>query len=207
MLADGIDRRELASDAEVPAHLTSPDADRRFVLATLHFEIEHHAATDLSNAIGAGSFRMTEFQPSVRSVGTRFENYPNAGPNLDEIETIGLAGAGARLIAVAAGEVGAIADVPPDGVEVPSQRDGSGLRAVESGSCSNIALCFDMEPSGSRDPVIPPKILMNRERVARGVSNGQVLLGNGQPIGPAHADHCADLPQRAPGPALAKFHA
>ncbi len=191
---------------EVRAVLSSPNADLPIILGTFHFKIVQDGTTDFSEPIGTGPFVMQEFAPGTRSIVRRFDNYWGDGPYLDEIETIGISNEGARLNALIAGDVDAIMNVPPQGVETLEAQDGFEIWGVESGSYTNICSRLDMQPTGNLDLIMAMKYLMDRERMVKGVLKGRGALGNDHPIGPAYADHCADLPQRMLDPEKAKFH-
>ena len=198
---------EKTGPLEVKATLSQPDADLPIVLGTFHFKVVQDGTTDFAKPVGTGPFRVKEFEPGVRSIGTRFENYWVDGrPYLDELEVIGIADAGARLNALIAGDVDAICDVPPQGVATLEATEGFSLWALQTGAYINIASRLDLEGTGNADLVMALKLLMDRERLLKGTLKGAGTLGNDQPIGPAYADHCADLPQKALDPEKAKFH-
>ena len=205
LVAD-VERWEKTGPLEVRAVMKTPNSDLPIILGTYHFKIVQDGATDFSKPVGTGPYKVAEFTPGVRSIGARFENYWGEGPWLDEQETIGIGDSGARLNALIAGDVDAIVDVPPQGVDLLTSTKGLDLWSVESGSYMNIASRMDMQPTGNADLIMAMKLLMDRQRLLKGVMKGQGSLGNDQPIGPTYADYCADIPQRTLDPDKAKFH-
>jgi len=205
LVAD-IDRWEKVGPYEVRAFMKSPNADLPIVLGTFHFKIVKDGTTDFTTPVGTGPFEAVEFQPGIRSVGRRFENYWGDGPYLDEIETIGIADADSRLNALIAGDVDAIVEVPPKSIDMLGADGGINLWTVNTASYPNIVSRLDVAGTGNQDLILAMKHLMDRERIVKGVLKGQGSLGNDQPIGSAYADHCADLPQRTLDPEKAKFH-
>lgn len=191
---------------EVKAILDSPNGDLPIALGTFHFKIIQDGQTDFSTTQGTGPYRVKEFKPGVRTIGTRFENYWGEGGYLDEIEHFGIGDSVARLNAFLAGDVDAIANLPPKAIDQVNATDGKGLWVLESSAYITIACRQDMMPSGNRDLVHAMQYLMDRQRLVKGVFKGQATLGNDQPIGPAYFDHCPDLPQRMMDPEKAKFH-
>ena len=206
-LVSMIDRWEKVNDYEVRAVLSSPNADLPIALGTFHFKIVADGTEDFSTANGTGPFRVSEFTPGVRSVGSRFENYwDNNGPYLDELETYGITDSVSRLNAFLAGDVDIIDNLPPASIETVQATDGREIWSTESSAYVTIANRLDMEMSSNRDLILAMQHLMDRQRMVRGVYKDQGALGNDQPIGPAYLDHCADIPQRELDPDLARFH-
>lgn len=205
-LVSMIDRWEKVGSHEVRAVLSSPNADLPIALGTFQFKIIPNGWTDFQAPVGTGPYKVAEFRPGVRMIGSRFENYWTDGGYLDEIEHFAIPDSVSRLNAFLAGDVDCIASVPGSAVETVEQAEGKGLWAIESGSYINIAASLDMAPSNNANLVKAMQYLMDRERVVRGVLKGQGRLGNDQPIGPAYFDHCSDIPQRTLDPDMAKFY-
>ena len=205
-LVSMVDSWEKVNDYEVKAKLSSPNADLPIALGTFHFKIIEDGQTDFTTTNGTGPFRLKEFKPGVRAVGTRFENYWGDGPYLDEIEHFGIGDPNARLSAFLNGDVHVMANLPPKAIDQVNATDGRDIWSVESGAYINIACRLDLAESNNRDMILAMQYLMDRQRLVKGVFKGQGTLGNDQPIGPAYFDHCPDIPQRMLDPDKAKFH-
>ena len=197
---------EKVNDYEVKAKLNSPNADLPIALGTFHFKIVQDGQTDFTNTNGTGPFRVKEFKPGVRTIGTKFENYWGDGPYLDEIEHFGIGDSNARLSAFLNGDVDVMANLQPKAIDQVNATDGLDIWSVESGAYINIACRLDLAESNNRDMILAMQYLMDRQRLVKGVFKGQGTLGNDQPIGPAYFDHCPDIPQRMLDPEKAKFH-
>ncbi len=206
-LVQMIERWEKVNDHEVRAVLSSPNADLPIALGTFHFKIVQDGWEDFSNTVGTGPFKVEEFSPGVRTIGVRNENYwGDGGPYLDAIEHFGIGDSVARLNAMLAGDVHAMANLPPKSIEQIEQTDGVDIWSVESGAYNNLACRLDLELSGNAHLIKAMQYLMDRERLVRGIFKGQGSLGNDQPIGAAYFDHCPDIPQRTLDPDKAKWH-
>jgi len=96
-LVSMVEKWEKVSDYEVRAVLSSPNADLPIALGTFHFKILQEGTTDFATAVGTGPYRVKEFKPGVRAVGTPFENYWGEGGYLDELEHYGIGDSTARL--------------------------------------------------------------------------------------------------------------
>ena len=102
------------SPHEVRIKLTSPNADFPVILGTSHFLIVKEGAADFSTAIGTGPYKCKEFQPGVRSIAVRNNEYWKPGkPYLDEIELISIENEISRVNALLSGEVHIVNQVKP----------------------------------------------------------------------------------------------
>jgi len=91
-------------------------ADLPIALGTFHFKILQEGTTDFATAVGTGPYRVKEFKPGVRAVGTPFENYWGEGGYLDELEHYGIGDSTARLNAFLAGDIDAMVNLPPKAI-------------------------------------------------------------------------------------------
>ncbi len=194
------------NDYEIKAILNSPNADLPIALGTFHFKIIQDGTKDFSTAVGTGPYRVKEFKPGVRSVGTPFENYWTDGGYLDEIEMIGIADPVARLNAFLNGDIDAMAGLQPKAIPKVEAAEGKEIWSLKSSAYVNLACRMDMQPSGNPDLIMAMKFLMDRERLVKGVFKGEATLGNDHPIGPAYFDHCPEIPQRQLDPEKAAYH-
>jgi peptide/nickel transport system substrate-binding protein len=197
---------EKVNDYEVRANLSSPNADLPIALGTFHFKIIQDGQTDFSTTVGTGPFMVKEFKPGVRTIGTKFANYWGEGGYLDEIEHFGIGDSVARLNAFLNGDVDAMVNLSPKSIPTVEEAAGKEVWPVESSAYVNLACRMDMDVSNNVDMIMAMKLLMDRNRLVKGVLKGQGTLGNDHPIGKAYFDHCPDIPQRQLDPDQAKFH-
>ena len=91
---------------EVQIKLASPNADLPVVFGISHFLIVRDGTTDFTKANGTGPYKCKEFQPGIRSVGVRNDEYFKPGkPYVDEVEHIGITDEAARINALLSGDV------------------------------------------------------------------------------------------------------
>jgi len=64
----------------VKAKLAGPNGDLPIILGTPQFKIIKDGTTDFQNPVGTGPFKLAEFQPGVRSIHVRNEDYWRDGP-------------------------------------------------------------------------------------------------------------------------------
>jgi peptide/nickel transport system substrate-binding protein len=97
-LADQIAEVRKVSDEELTIELASPNADLPIILGTFHFLIVQDGTKDFNTAVGTGPFTVKEFEPGVRSIAVRNDNYWKAdSPYLDEVEFFAIADESARV--------------------------------------------------------------------------------------------------------------
>ncbi len=205
-LVSMIEKWEKVNSHEVKAILSSPNADLPIALGTFHFKILQDGTTDFTNPVGTGPYKIKEFKPGVRAVGTRFENYYGEGGYLDELEHYGIGDPVARLNAFLAGDIDAMVNLPPKAIGQVEAAEGKEIWALESGAYINVTPRFDVDSSSNVHLHKAMQMLMDRQRLVKGVYKGQASLGNDHPIAPAYFDHCPDIPQRELDPDMAKFH-
>jgi peptide/nickel transport system substrate-binding protein len=192
---------------EVQVRLVSPNADLPAVLGTTHFLIVRDGTTDFTTANGTGPFTCAEFQPGVRSIAKRNDNYWKAGlPYLDEIEFFSIPDESARISALLAGDVDLINPVSPRSV---SRLEGSASVALmesPTGGYTNLIMRDELGPVQNPDFVLAMKYLLDRKQINRVAFRGYGKIANDQPIAANNRYYSADVPQRAFDPDKAKFH-
>ncbi len=196
VLVGDVERWEKVDGSTIKAILSGPNAELPVVLGTFHFKIVKDGTTDFSTPTGTGPFRLKEFNPGVRSVHVRNEDYWNdeAGPYVDEIEVFAITDSVARTNALISGDVHMIGNLDPKAVPQVEDADGVEVFAVPSGAYMDIIVRSDMGPG--RDPNFAKalKHLQRRDRVLQVVQKGIGDLGRDHPIGPAYgAAFCEEV--------------
>jgi len=205
-LVSMVDRWEKVNQYEVRAVLSSPNADLPIALGTFHFKIIQDGQTDFSTTVGTGPYKVKEFKPGVRVVGSNFGNYYGEGGYLDEIEHYGIGDPVARLNAFLAGDVDAMVNLPPKAIAQVENAAGKEIWSLKSGAYINITPRLDVASSANMHLHRAMQMLQDRQRLVKGVYKGQASLGNDHPIAPAYFDHSPDIPQRMLDPDKAAYH-
>ncbi|WP_188910195.1 ABC transporter substrate-binding protein [Aureimonas endophytica] len=194
------------SGQEVTIALTGPNADFPAILGTSQFLIVPKGTEDFSKGIGTGPFKLAEFQPGVRTLVTRNDNYwRNGGPHLDQIEFFGLADEQARVNALMSGDVQLASTINPRSLNVLEGSGGFEVLQTSAGNYTNLILRLDDGPGKNPDFVLGMKYLMNRDLIRSAIYRGYAEIANDQPIPASNRFH-ADLPQRPFDLDKAKFH-
>ncbi|MFN3524470.1 MAG: ABC transporter substrate-binding protein, partial [Paracoccus sp. (in: a-proteobacteria)] len=97
-LAQQITEVRAIDPTTVQITLAAPNADLPTILAMHHFMIVADGTTDFTSGNGTGAFVLDDFQPGVRSVGVRNENYfkPQKA-HLDSFEYFAISDDNARV--------------------------------------------------------------------------------------------------------------
>ncbi len=151
---------------------------------------------DVSNQIGTGPFKLTEFEVGVRSVHVRHENYWNAPkPYFDEVHIIDFADADAINNALIADQIDCIADVSPAAVDTIT---GSGMTILNSsgGGWLSIVMAVDQEPFTDVRVRQAMRLIVDRPQMLDQVMAGYGRVANDlfAPLDPCYLGD--EVPQR-----------
>ncbi|NGO50826.1 ABC transporter substrate-binding protein [Allomesorhizobium camelthorni] len=205
-LADQIAEVKKVSDNEITIVLSGPNADLPVILGTFHFLIIKDGTTDFTTAVGTGAFTCKEFEPGVRSIAARNENYwKGEGPYLDEVEFFAIADENARVNALLSGDVDLIGSINPRSTQLVEGVGGFELMTTTAGNYTNLVMRVDMEPGKNPDFMMAMKYLFDREQIKSAVFRGYAEVANDQPIPPSNRFYASDIPQRPYDPDKAKF--
>ena len=186
--------------------LVGPNADLPTILALHHFMIVQDGTTDFSKGIGTGAFRSEVFEPGVKSIGVRNENYFKAQKApLDSFEYFAIV---RRERPRQRPALGRRADRRRDQAAVDTPRRepcrASSSSKTTVGNYTNLNVRLDMAPGDKAGFVEGMKLLLNRELIQKAALRGFAEIANDQPIPPMSRYHNAELAPRAYDPEKAK---
>lgn len=191
----------------VKAVMSGPNGDLPKVLATSQFKILKDGTTDFQNPVGTGPFTLKEFNPGVRSLHARNEDYWREGANADELEIFAITDKVARTSALLSGDIDLMQGLDPKAIPQIESAPGVGIWSVASGAYIGIVMMSNSAPGNNPDFVLAMKYLQRREKIVRSILKGQGTVGNDNPINVAYGpDFCAELPIRDHDLDKAKFH-
>lgn len=206
-LAERIDTVTADGSNLVRVKLKAAYADLPIMLATSQFMILQDGTKDFTAPAGTGPYKIKEFSPGVRSVGTRHANYFKEGrPYLDEIELFGIQDGVARVNALMAGDIQAMTNLDPSAIDQVKSRPDLALLNTPSATFTEFVLMCDRKPTESNDFRLAVKYLLDRERYLKTVLKGYGQLGNDHVVPPSNKLYNKELPQRAVDLDKAKFH-
>ena len=180
--------------------LTRPDVTIPFGLASYAATIVPVGYTNTGKSwkegqIGTGPFRLESFDPGKQSVHARFDNYRvSPKPYLDQVTILDITDPNARMNALVAGQVDAIADVPYAETAVITQQPDLVLFDNEGGGWLTLCMRIDKPPFTDKRVRQAFRLMADREQLLQ-----QALAGYGRvandlyaPFDPAYLK----LPQR-----------
>src|SRR5216683_513184 len=192
---------------EVQLRLVAPNADLPVVFGISHLLIIRDGTTDFTTANGTGPFKCKEFQPGIRSIAVRNDEYFKQGkPHLDEIEFFGITDEAARINALLSGDVQLVGGINPRSAKQIQSADGFKLFETKAGGYTDLVVRLDSTPAGNPDFVLALKYLFDRQQIRSAVYRDFAVIGNDHPIDPSNRYYNPDLPQRPYDPDKAKFH-
>ena len=190
---------------ECEAIMETPNADLPTLLGLFQTKIVKNGTKGEGN--GTGPFKMDSFEPGVKSVHSRNEDYWREGANFDGIEVTAITDPVARVNALIAGDVQLISTVEPKAFRQVESADG--VRLLSTPAALQVGICClkNSEPGSNDDFVKGLQYIMDRERIVKRILKGKGSVGNDTPIMSAHGvDFCSELPQRTYDPDKAKHH-
>ncbi|MEM7210165.1 MAG: ABC transporter substrate-binding protein [Pseudomonadota bacterium] len=193
------------SQYEVKAILNSPNADLPVLTGLFQSKIVKVGST--GGGIGTGPFVLEQFEPGVKTVSVRNEDYWRNPANLDSLEVTAITDPVARVNALLAGDVQMMVNVDPKSIKQIEGSDRVNLVSIPSGAYNGICALKNSKPGESHDFVKGLQYIQDRERIVSKILKGHGSVGNDQPITSAYGtDWCGDLAQREYDPDKAKYH-
>ena len=190
---------------EVKAIMHSPNSDLPALLGEKQSKIVKNGSS--GEGMGTGPFTMKSFEPGVKSVSIRNENYWREPAPLEQIEITAITDPVARVNALLSGDFQMVSEIDPKAIRQVEGADGVTLVSIPAGAYNGICALKNSEPGSSADFVKGMQFIQDRERVVKKILKGHGSVGNDQPIMSAYgADWCSELPQREFDPDQAKFH-
>ncbi|MFT5505769.1 MAG: peptide/nickel transport system substrate-binding protein [Gammaproteobacteria bacterium] len=192
---------------EVKAIMNTPNADLPTLLGVFQSKIVKKDTTNFQLGNGTGPFRMESFEPGVKSLHVRNEDYWRKPANFDAIEITAITNPVARVNALVAGDMDMISQVDPKAIRQIEAASGVRVSSVPAGLYIGICALKNSVPGNNDDFVKGMQYIQDRERVVKRILKGHGTVGNDQPIMSAYGDDfCSELPQRQYDPDKAKFH-
>jgi len=190
---------------EVKAIMNTSNSDLTVLLGIFQNKIVKNGTK--GDWIGTGPYTMESFEPGVKSIQKRNENYWREGANLDACEITAITDTVARINALIAGDMQLIAQIDPKAFRQIESADGVNLLSTKGALQLGTCILKNTAPGNNADFVKGYQYIQDRERIVKRVLKGRGAIGNDTPISPAHGvDWCGELPQRTFDPDKAKFH-
>ncbi len=206
-LVSGVKEWKKVGPYEVKAILESPNSELATLLGEKQFKIVKAGTGGDRVPVGSGPFVMEDFQPGVRSIQTRNNNYWREGPNLDSLEIFAITDPVARVNALLSGDVHMAIQIDPKAIKQVESTEGVRINSTISGAYMGFCMMLDRYPGDNPDFVKGMKYLHRREKIVKSILKGEGTVGNDEPINVAYGvDFCTEIPIRAYDPDKAKHY-
>jgi peptide/nickel transport system substrate-binding protein len=190
---------------QVKAVLNSSNSDLAVLMGLFQSKIVKQGSK--GGGIGTGPFVLDSFQPGVKSIHSRNNNYWREGANLDGCEITALTDPASRVNALLAGDIQLATSIDPKAFRQVESHDDARLFSTPAAVQLGICALKDTAPGSNDDLVKGLQYIQDRERIVKRILKGKGSIGNDSPISTAHGtDFCSELPQRTFDPDKAKFH-
>lgn len=205
--------KDIAADGDdtVIFELESGDADFPFILTDYQLAIckanEDGTINWQEDGSRAGPYRLAEFEPGVRAVFEKADNYwnPDVG-HVQTAEVLVITDATARQNALLTGEVDIIDR--PEIRTLPMLQNSPGIVVEEEPGFRyfGFTMFCDTAPFDNNDVRLALKYSIDREAALNVALGGHGIITNDHPITPAYRFYDADIPQREYDPDRAAYH-
>ncbi|MDJ0779462.1 MAG: ABC transporter substrate-binding protein [Gammaproteobacteria bacterium] len=190
---------------EIKAIMNSPNSDLPTLLGVYQAKIIKEGSK--GDGMGTGPYKMESFEPGVKSIHSRNDDYWREGANLDSIEITAITDPVARSNALISGDMQLVTQVDPKAIRQVEAAPGVRVSSIPAGTYMGICCLTNTAPGNNPDFVKGMQYIQDRKRIVKRILKGHGTLGNDQPINAAYGtDFCSELPQREFDPDKAKFH-
>ena len=191
---------------EVKAIMHTPNADLPTLLGIYQNKVVKNGTTGGAGN-GTGPFTLDSFEPGVKSVHKRNENYWREGAYLDAIEITAITDPVARVNALISGDIQLASNIEPQAFRQIENAEGVSLLSTPAAVQLGICCLKNSSPGRNNDFVKGLQYIQDRERIVKKILKGKGTIANDTPMSIAHgADFCSELPQREYDPDKAKYY-
>lgn len=183
-------------------------ADLPWILTDYHvpmLPVDADGKLDWQNGIGAGPYRLVEFQAGVGARLERHEGWHSEGAWFDAIEMTALNDPNARQTALVSGDVDAIASVDLKTLPLLQRQANVKVINLPSGAAATMAMNCTLDPFKDANVRLALKYGIDREDIIAKILSGAGTVGNDHHISPS-MPYYPDLEQRAYDPDKSAYH-
>ncbi len=189
--------------------LKNGNADFPYLLSDYHILIYPAGMKDeaIAKGIGTGGYKLDNFEPGVRCLATRNENfYKTDSCYFDSVNMTAINEGNARQNALVTGEVDVINRVDLKTVGLLARNPDIEIFEVTGNQHFSFPMHTNRAPFDNNDVREALKYAFDRDELLQKILRGHGAVGNDHPIGPANQYWHKDLEQRAFDPDKAKHH-
>lgn len=208
-IVDPIEDIKIDNKDIVVFYLREANAEFPFILSDPHLPIVPAGTerTGWEKGIGTGGYILHEWEPGYKAFAKRNPNYWKEGrAHFDEVETIGMANATDRVVALNTGQIDAMNRFQLNLTHLIPRAHDIQILNVTGTKHFSIPMLTDREPFNNNDVRLALKYCVDREHLLKKILRGYGAVGNDHPISPCQPCYALELPQRTYDPDKARFH-
>lgn len=208
-LLSGIDNITKDGENKVIFHLKSGNADFPYLVSDFRLAIlpAKDDGVDWQSNIGAGAYKLKEFEPGVSALLERNPNYWRSDRAFfDQVNMTVIVDPSARTSALLTGTVDAIDKIDFKTADMLKKKDGVVVEETTGGMHYTFPMFTDVDPFTDNNVRMALKFAMDRENLLKTILRGHGIVGNDHPISPNYRFHNSALPQRKYDPDKAKYY-
>ena len=206
-VADFVDVRA-DGDHTLVIEVSQGFADLPWILTDYHIPMVPADAddnADWANGIGAGPYRLAEFEAGVGAQLVRHDGWHGEGAYFDAIEMIALNDPNARQTSLVSGDLDAVSAIDLKTLSLLERQSGIEILNIPSGSTISLPMLVAVPPFDDVNVRLAMKYAINREELIEKILFGTGTIGNDFHISPV-MPYWPDIEQRQYDPDKARFH-
>ena len=206
-LLASVDTIVAENDHQVRIVLKDGNADFVYFFEDYKLGIVQDGFDDWNNAIGAGAYKLTEFEPGVRAIGERNPNYWKEGrAHVDSYELVVVNDSTARSNGLSTGVFHAINSVERKVALRLAESPGIAIIVSPGKDNYTCAMTASADPYSNNHLRLAMKYGFNRQQAIDRAFSGFGDVGNDHPLARSDPFFHSELPQREYDPDKASWH-
>jgi len=190
--------------------LDAGNADFPFTLSDYHIPVgmSEDGQVDWTTGIGAGAYKLDNFEPGVRADLSRNDDHWDLGNRafFDSAELLSVTDTNARTTGLQTGDFDAVDRLDLKTVDRIQQAQGVTVHSVPGTQHFTFEMMCTVDPYTDRDLRLALKYAIDRQELVDKILFGYGVIGNDHPIGQGQRFFNKDLPQREYDPDKARHH-
>ncbi|MCP5087111.1 MAG: ABC transporter substrate-binding protein [Rhodobacteraceae bacterium] len=198
-----------ADGGNLVVDLAEGNADFPFIVSDYHLVVlpSSDGKVDPTAGIGTGPYKMDEFEPGVRFLGSRNPNYfKSDAAYFDGVQYLSILDLTARQNAMLNDEVDSIDRVDPKTVTLLARAPHVNILETTGTLHYTFPMRVDAAPFDNVDVRLALKHAVKRQELVDKILLGHGALGNDHPISSANPFHASTIEQREFDPDKARHH-
>lgn len=208
-IVENIEEMKKTDSHQVQFSLKTANADFPYLLSDYHILIHPAGGVEesIAKGIGTGGYKVESFEPGVRAVVSKYENYyDDSKCFFDSVEQLAVNDASARMNALMTAQVDAISRIDFKTESLLKRNPALELLELTGNTHFTFPMLVKFAPFDNVNVRKAIKYAFNRQEMVDKILQGHGAVANDHPIGPANQYYASDLAQTEYDPDKAKFY-